>query len=340
MPPAAPEPAAAGPEDLGAVRAIVAGSTSTQANLALLGDKRFVLSADRSAFIMYGVSGRSWIALGDPVGPASAMPDLVWRFGELCHRHDDWPVFYEVGREHLHLYLDLGLAVMRLGEEARVPLADFALEGHERKWLRHVHRKLEAAGCGFEIVPREGVEALMPDLAAVSDAWLAAKGTREKGFSLGSFSRAYVSQFPVAVVRVEGRVVAFANVWTSAQGAEVSVDLMRFVRDAPNGVMEYMFVKLMLWGREQGFRWFNLGMAPLAGMQDRALAPLWMRLGALVFRHGENFYNFQGIRQYKDKFAPVWEPKYLASPGGLALPRIVANVAALIAGGLRGVVTK
>lgn len=115
---------------------------------------------------------------------------------------------------------------------------------------------------------------------------------------------------------------------------------MRFLRDAPNGVMEYMFVKLMLWGREQGYRWFNLGMAPLSGMQEHALAPLWMRLGALLYRHGENFYNFQGIRQYKDKFAPVWEPKYLASPGGLALPRIVTNVAALIAGGLRGVVLK
>ena len=111
-------------------------------------------------------------------------------------------------------------------------------------------------------------------------------------------------------------------------------------RDAPNGVMEYMFVKLMLWGREQGYRWFNLGMAPLSGMQDHALAPLWMRLGALLYRHGENFYNFQGIRQYKDKFDPVWEPKYLASKGGLALPRIVTNVAALIAGGLRGVVLK
>ncbi len=179
-----------------------------------------------------------------------------------------------------------------------------------------------------------------PSSKAVSNAWLAAKGTREKGFSLGFFSPEYVSQFAGAVVRHEGRIVAFANVWTGADREELSVDLMRYLRDAPNGVMEYMFVKLMLWGREQGYRWFNLGMAPLSGMQDHALAPLWMRLGALLYRHGENFYNFQGIRQYKDKFDPVWEPKYLASPGGLALPRIVTNVAALIAGGLRGVVRK
>ena len=338
--PAPPDAASVGGDQLARVRAVVGRSPRTQANLALLGDKRFIFSAEGDAFIMYGVSGRSWVALGDPVGPAGAMSDLVWRFGELCDRHADWPVFYEVGREHLHLYLDLGLTVMRLGEEARVALGEFSLEGHDRKWLRHVHRRLETEGCSFEIAPRGGVPALLPDLKAVSDAWLAAKGTREKGFSLGFFSPEYVSQFAVAVVRHAGRLVAFANIWTAADREEISVDLMRFVRDAPNGVMEYMFVKLMLWGREQGYRWFNLGMAPLSGMQDHALAPLWMRLGALLYRHGENFYNFQGIRQYKDKFDPVWEPKYLASKGGLALPRIVTNVAALIAGGLRGVVLK
>ena len=336
-PPRAPEVVGA---DLEKVRAVVARSPRTQANLALLGDKRFIFSDDGGAFIMYGVNGRSWVALGDPVGPGSSMSELVWRFGELCHRHDDWPVFYEVGREHLHLYLDLGLTVMRLGEEARVPLGEFSLEGHGRKWLRHVHRRLEAEGCSLEIVPAAGVGELLDDLGTVSEEWLAAKRTREKGFSLGFFSPEYVTQFPVAVVRHGGRIVAFANVWTGAGQEELSVDLMRFRGDAPNGVMEYMFVKLMLWGRGAGYRWFNLGMAPLSGMQERTLAPLWMRLGALVYRHGENFYNFQGIRQYKEKFAPVWEPRYLASPGGLALPRIVANVAALIAGGLKGVVLK
>jgi phosphatidylglycerol lysyltransferase len=55
---------------------------------------------------------------------------------------------------------------------------------------------------------------------------------------------------------------------------------------------------------------------------------------------GENFYNFQGLRQYKEKFDPVWEPTYLASPGGLVLPRILTNLATLISGGLRGVVAK
>ena len=138
----------------------------------------------------------------------------------------------------------------------------------------------------------------------------------------------------------DNNVVAFANLWTSSTNQELSVDLMRHLPEAPAGVMDYIFVSLIVWGQQQGYRWFNLGMAPLAGLENRALGTMWSRVGALTYRLGENFYNFQGLRQYKDKFDPVWEPMYIASPGGLALPRILTNLAALISGGLRGVVTK
>jgi phosphatidylglycerol lysyltransferase len=121
----------------------------------------------------------------------------------------------------------------------------------------------------------------------------------------------------------------------------MSLDLMRYdPAAAPAKVMEFLLIELMLWGRAEGFRAFSLGMAPLAGLEHRELAPLWSRAGAALFHHGEQFYNFQGLRAYKEKFDPVWEPRYLASPGGLALPRILTNVASLIAGGLRGVVAR
>ena len=134
--------------------------------------------------------------------------------------------------------------------------------------------------------------------------------------------------------------VKFANVWRSAEHAELSIDLMRHRPDAPNGIMDFLFVNLFTWGRDEGYATFNLGMAPLSGLPDHALAPLWNRLGNLVFRLGEHFYNFQGLRTYKAKFDPVWAPRYLASPGGLALPRVLTNVAALVSGGLRGVLAK
>jgi len=335
--PAAAEPDCPTIEEIERSATIVKAHPNSQAHLALLGDKPFLWSEGGHAFIMYGVEGRSWIAMGDPIGPDEEKAELLWKFRELCDLHAGWPVFYQVARPNLHFYLDLGLTILKIGEEARVDLAAFSLEGGSRKWMRKAMRRVESEGCEFGIADAAPI---VDELRAISDSWLAEKKTREKGFSLGFFANDYIRRFPVALVRKEGRIVAFSNLWTSGDKQEISVDLMRHLGDAPNGVMDYMFIHLFLWGEEQGYRWFNMGMAPLSGLENRALGTLWNRVGALTYRYGENYYNFQGLRQYKEKFDPEWEPMYLASPGGLALPRILTNLAALIGGGLRGVVSK
>lgn len=338
--PAPPEPVFPGPEELEQALVVIKRSPDASANLALLADKMLLFNESKTAFVMYGVDGRSWVALGDPVGPESEKAELVWRFRELCERHGAWSVFYEVDQSRLSLYLDAGLTLLKLGEEARVPLESFSLEGSGRKEFRHVVRSIEREGGGFEIATADTTAELLPQLRAVSDEWLEKKRTREKRFSLGSFREDYLRRFPCALVRQEGRIVAFANLWSTDLKEEISVDLMRHTGDAPSGVMDYLFVNLMLWGREQGYKHFNLGMAPLAGLESHELAPLWNRLGSLVFRHGEHFYNFRGLRQYKEKFDPIWCAKYFAVPGGLVVPRALANTAALISGGLTGVVRR
>jgi phosphatidylglycerol lysyltransferase len=328
------------PEDMERVKDIVCRSPLTYANLALLGDKSFLLSNKGDAFLMYGVSGRDWVVMGDPIGPMDEWPELIWQFRELCDRYDGWPVFYEIGIKNLPIYLDLGLTLAKIGEEGRVELKNFSLEGNTRKGLRHVFNKFVKEGFVFEVVPMERVPSMLAEMKEISDHWLQEKKTREKGFSLGYFSEAYLKQFPVAIVSKDEKIVAFANVWLGANKEELSFDLMRHVPEAPNGIMDYMFLHLMLWGKDEGYQWFNLGMAPFSGMEARTLAPLWNRFGAFLFRHGEYFYNFQGLRQYKHKFGPEWEPRYLVSPGGRSLPIILTNIAALISGGMKGVFNK
>ncbi len=331
--PAPPEPGPVSAEDLGRAVPIVAASRTTSAWLALPGDKSLLFSGSGRSFLMYGVEGTSFVAMGDPVGRESEAPELVRAFRELCDRHGGRPVFYQVGPHRLPLYLDLGLTLLELGEQARVPLESFSLDGGSCKGLRTHIRKLEREGAGFAVVPAAEVPALLPELREVSDDWLREKRTREKGFSVGFFEPTYLARCPVAVVRVSGRIVAFANVWLAADHEELSPDLMRHRIEAPAGVMEYLFLELMLWGKARGYRWFDLGMTPLSGPEDRTLAPLWNRVGAFLYRHGEHFYDFQGLRQYKAQFDPQREPRYLAAPNGLALPRVLTNVAALIAGG-------
>jgi len=233
-----------------------------------------------------------------------------------------------------------GLGLTPLGEQARVDLTRFSLDGAAHADLRQSRARLQRHGCRFEIVPRDSVAGLVPELARVSEAWLARKATHEKGFSNASFDARYLEQFPVAVVRGNDGIVAFANLWQGAGQGELSVDLMRHLPSAPSGSMDYLFSELMLWGRAQGFRWFDFGMAPLSGLEARHDAPLWARVGTLLYRHGEHFYNFEGLRRFKAKFGPQWRPLYLASPGGVALPAILVDVATLVAGSLLGIVSK
>ncbi|HKQ82254.1 MAG TPA: bifunctional lysylphosphatidylglycerol flippase/synthetase MprF [Steroidobacteraceae bacterium] len=338
--PAKPGPSTHDAVAMEQVKPIVAQAERASANLALLDDKRLLLHPDGNAFLMYQISGRSWIAMADPVGPQRQALELAWTFRELSDQHDGWTVFYQVTPECLPLYVDLGLALLKLGEEARVPLGDFGLDGSRRADLRTVRRKAEREGASFEVLPASAVPALMDELRAISDEWLATKATSEKRFSVGYFSPQYLANFPVGLVRVGGRIVAFTNIWASGNREELSIDLMRQSAAAPRYVMDYLFIELMLWGKAEGYRWFNLGMAPLSGLEQHPLAPAWHRMGNLVFDLGEHFYNFEGLRRYKEKFYPVWEPRYLATPGGLALPRVLVDVTSLIAGGLKEIVSK
>lgn len=337
---AAPEPTLPSVKQLQRAQQIAAHSPCTYAHLALLGDKHLLFSDSGNSMLMYDIQDRTWVSMGDPVGPREEWRELLWRFREISNRHDGWTAFYSVSPESLPLYIDLGLTLLKLGEEARVDLTQFSLDGGEHKAQRNLVNRIDKEGYHFEVLPATKVPERLAQLQQVSDAWLSHKNTREKRFSVGHFDTDYIRRFPVAVVNKGADIVAFANLWASGGEEEYSIDLMRYRPDAPDGAMEYLFIKLMLHAKEQNYRWFNLGMAPLSGLENRALAPLWNRLGSMVFRHGEHFYNFRGLRQYKMKFDPVWTPKYLACPGGLALPRILTQIAALIAGGLKGVVVR
>ncbi len=328
----APRPTQA---DLESAAAVISRQTATLPYLVYLGDKAVLFDEARSGFVMYGVQGRTWAALGDPVGAPEQMPGLIRLFLERCDDFGAVPVFYEVSADHLHLYADVGLTLVKLGEEARVDLSGFSLEGGSGKKHRQALHRLHRDGATFRVVANALVPGIMDQLRAVSDDWMAQRAGAEKGFSLGFFDPDYLLRFPVAVIEQGDRIVAFANLWEGPRHEELSIDLMRYDRRAPRDVMDALLVHLMLWGKGEGYRWFQLGMAPLSGFERSSIAPSWSRLASFVYAHGEPVYNFQGLRTFKNKFDPVWRPRYLAYPGGLRLARVLADVAALIAGGYR-----
>ena len=323
--------------DLADAASAIAAQASTFPYLVYLRDKTLLFNEQRTAFVMYAVQGRTWVALGDPVGPPESHPDLIRSFLERCDDYGGIPVFYRVCKERLHQYADFGLTFVKLGEEAVVDLGTFTLEGGHASKLRQMVHRFERDGGTFRVVPIAQVPQILDGLREVSDDWLRNRPGAEKGFSLGFFDPAYLSRFPVAVIERQGRILAFCNLWPGPNRVELSSDLMRYHRDAPKGVMEILFSHLLTWGKKQGYQRFALGMAPLSGVETSPVAPLWNRLGAFLFEHGEAIYRFQGLRAFKDKFEPAWEPRYLVYVGGMRLPRILADVAALIAGGYRKV---
>lgn len=329
--PVRPLPSVPNTADWQKIYQIVAASRATEASLALLGDKRFLFSANGQAFVMYGVQGSSWIMCGQPVGDTNEWPELLWSFREMVDRHGGRAILYQAGEPILPICIDLGLSLFKIGEEGRVRLANFTLEGGNNKDLRYTIRRGQRDGLSFRVADKQEVPALLPDLQRVSDAWLGDKNKTEKAFSLGAFIPHYLVHFPCALVLLNDKIIAFANLWCGAENEECSIDLMRYVPEAPKGVMDYLFIELLLWGRAQGYSWFNLGMAPLSGLRNHPLAPLWNRIGTLIFRNGEHFYNFEGLRRYKEKFQPHWRPRYLACPGGLTIAPALIDVSTLIA---------
>jgi phosphatidylglycerol lysyltransferase len=330
-----------GSGELDEATALIANATDPRGFLALLGDKYLSWSQDRKAFLMFAVTPKYWIVMGDPVGDPKAVDNLLWRFREQADFYNAKCVFYQVSDKYLPYYLDLGLSPLKIGEEARVNLAKFSLQGGKHDSQRGARNKFTKKGYTFAILTEHELKDNLAVLRNISDQWLLKKHTREKGFSLGFFNEDYLCRTDVAVVcDPSGRIRAFANLWKNINKEELSIDLMRYDPESPSGVMEFLFVELMLWGQMNNYRWFSLGMAPLAGLERHPLAPLWHKIGTAIFDLGEEFYNFEGLYEYKAKFEPEWQPRYLAAPAGLSAPFILMTVARLISGGWKGVFSK
>lgn len=307
-----------------------------EAWLAALGDKALLFSPSGRSFIAYRVRGRRWIAMGEPAGLRAERRELLWAFAELADSYGGAAVFYSVGEGLLADLATMGLAVRKVGEKAVVRIDAFSLEGKARQNLRTAVNRAEREGASFEVLLPGAIAPLAAELRIVSDAWLAIHQGQEKAFSLGRFDPAYLDRTPLAVVREGGRIVAFANLLPGATGDEIAVDLMRHRPDAPTGTMDYLFIRAIQWAGAAGYQRLDLGMAPLAGLEDRRLAPVFARVGALVFDEGGALYGFSGLRAYKAKFSPDWRPTFIAAPAATPLALALLDVALLTSGGWAG----
>jgi phosphatidylglycerol lysyltransferase len=306
------------------------------AHLSFMGDKHLFWGAGHRTLIAYGSVRHRLIALGAPSGNPAAQAQAILDFRRYADSMGCAPVFYEVLEPDLARFHDLGFDLFKLGELALIPLADFSMSGKRWEDLRQAINRAPREKLEFRLAEAPFDSALLAALERVSDAWLADKGAAEKGYSLGRFDAAYLARGPLALVYREDELIAFASLMPGygAQGV-AAIDLMRHLPEAPRGTMDLVFAHALNWAKQQGYASFSLGMAPLSNVGTTPYARLNERLAALAFRHGNRFYNYQGLRHYKEKFRPEWVGAYLAYPRGLWVPALLTDIAALVAGGYR-----
>ena len=286
---------------------------NTDSQLLFLNDKEMYIYKNKeeedTVLLQFKTYNNKCIVMGDPSGKKEDFSLAIEQFIKDADILGYLPVFYEVSEEMVILLHEFGYDFIKMGEEAHVDLPSFTLSGKKRKSERAIMNRFAKENYQFEIIQPPFSAEKMSGLKKVSDDWLGSR--KEKGFSLGFFSENYLQKAPIAVVYDEkNTLIAFANIMPTYTKEEGTIDLMRYSKDAPSGVMDFLFISLFTYMQEQGIEYFNLGMAPLSNVGTSRKSFIQERVAYLVFEFGSHFYSFQGLRSYKDKYATSWVSRY------------------------------
>lgn len=299
-------------------------ATSTLAPFQLLEDKAWCFAPNGEAFVGYALAGSTAIALGGPIGRPDAHGPALDAFLNLCDRSGWTPAFHQLDESEADLVRSRELKALKIGEEAVLAVGDFDVSGRSFKSVRSSLNRATREGIRVEELERPISGQVMDELRSVSDAWLGSSGHRERGFTLGRFDPDYLHETVVLAARdADGRMVAFANLLPSYAGTVGNFDLMRRVPTAVNGTMELLFVAMIERFRDEGLDGMSLGLAPLANLEGDSATDLI--LGAVRSMGGRAF-NFAGLFEFKDKWRPRWEPRYLGYRTAAELPLVAAAV--------------
>lgn len=295
-------------------------SQSLASGLAFLGDKYLYFYEDsnneKTVAFQYGIINNKAIVMGEPFGKDEDIRNALYDFNNACMKSGLNPIFYEVGERFTLNLHDYGYDFMKFGENALVDLKAFSLAGRKKSTERNILNRFTKDGYQFKIVNPPYFDEFLDDLERISNSWL--DGRDEKGFSLGFFDKTYIGKSDIALVLdKEGEITAFANIMPDKNQDVLSIDLMRYdLTKNVNSMMDYLFLNLYIYGKDNGYKYFNLGMAPLSNVGINKSAYLSERMAYIVYKHANSIYSFKGLRNYKQKYATIWNPKYIVYAKG------------------------
>lgn len=300
-------------------------ATVPLAHFHLLDDKSWMFAADGESFIGYTVVGSTAVALSDPIGPPGQAAAMFAQFVRHCERHGWTLAFHQLTPAGAAAAERAGLRTLKIGEEAIVDVRSWDLDAPNHKSLRSAVRRIERAGLSLVELAQPLSDEDVAQLGEVSDSWMSSDDHRERTFTLGRFDPDYLRSTRVLALRDETtqRIAAFVNIIPSYRSDIGNFDLMRRRPDSPNGTMDYLFVKLIELFRGEGFTGMTLGFAPLSNITGDQLSARALRT---LYQRGGKAFNFQGLRAFKDKWSPSWEPRSLAYQTGADLPVVALAI--------------
>ncbi len=274
-------------------------------------DKLLFFNEERTSYISYKVSGNFAVILEDPVAEnPETMKKCLSAFDKYCSDNGLKAISYRVPAESLEIYKSLKKKSLFLGQEAVVDLNTFTLQGSNKKRIRNAMNKVAETGFQLHVYDPPLKEGLLQKLEAVSDNWLLDMEREELVFSQGMFNWEEIKNQTVLVAEnEEEKIVGFLNIIPDYAKDEATFDLIRKISDAPNGVIDFLHVELFNYLKQKNIRYLNLGFAPLSGIEIPD--DITERSMKFAYEKIKSFSHYKGLREFKDKFDPVWHDKYL-----------------------------
>ncbi len=274
-------------------------------------DKNIFIGNNGQCFLAYKIYYSYAVVLEGPIAASTQDAlDLVNEFEAFCKGSNLKAFYYRVSEEDRLVYEGIGKKSILIGQEAIVDISNFSLEGRDKKSIRNAIKKTEGAGFFFRAIEPPVREGLIQKIKQVSDEWLRVMERSEMAFSQGVFVADELKDQKIFTMEnEEGRVVAFANLVPDYAREECTYDMIRKSADAPNGVLDALIVNMMTYLHDKGYHYFNMGMAALAGVEEGQ--DLTSRAIQFAKSNLRNMAHFKGLYEFKNKFEPVWQKKYL-----------------------------
>lgn len=274
-------------------------------------DKGIYVNKDKNLFFIYKAYKNHVFVLGDPVGDRSAVEEGLDELSLKLFKEDKILSFYEISAEYLEVFVEAGFNFLKLGEDALIDLKIFNMEGKSRKNMRHIYNNIGSMGLNFKINYPPYDNKFIDDLDKISKSWLGKR--REMSYSLGSFDRDFLNHCRIYTLEdSEGNIKAFANDLEIKNSGVLTIDMMRYYRDGEESMMEMLLLEIILWAKEQGYNYFDLGIAPLSNVGNKYYSPTMEKIAHMAYNYGNRIYGFKGLMAYKEKFKPEWKNVYLA----------------------------